>query len=918
MSANPAAPGPAKKTSDPNSQFKTADHQASRPPRAKSKRTPFVPEETGAYGEKPKKEKFVVPDIPARFAPAAASSSSSSSDTEDDDARMAREARRRRSERIAAAKAKAAAEAAIPDFEKLHPEAAAAKAKREEEEEEEEEEAAASASAANPKALSKKKSSKIAEARALLEAEAEAARRAAPPPPPVVVSDFTREIFSLLDADGDGVITNDALADALAEDPTLAHTLGVSAASNSPSSAAALEEFYASLRDTGSHPLTLEEFAAAFGAHVDEAHDAALAIVESARAKAGGLNDPSGQSADANAPPVFLTAAAARTFNQIDKNGDGVVTVRELIIALRADESLAVTLGLVSGKVRQEDGTRDALLAFFDSLDANGDRELTMEEFAAVFCADVNAPRSSVSLPNGNGGVMIPPASPPRPNEHHAPRDEWLLPSEITRAGASAEAAVKILSARGTPARATSPTSTAKRSDYALVAPSVMSDMMGDGDESDPDSSSGEDETVEEIFARLDADGSGSLSVEELIFGLRSDATLAKKMGLSRHNITTKEGHQALESFFRALDANSDRELSLDEFRMVFGAGGAGKTPKPSAAAKQSAKNKKAMNAELGGMRAELDKLRDMMSSLLVNPAETQLNQMRALLEDIVVRTSPESSVKTAADSTSTAYDGWALGTTKYKNYDDYCKSEDFKNTIIRPALKTRFLDPAKDTSPWRRSLKKKGNPAPRGRTPRYDCPEPEPMCVYKSKWRDGLRNDDGKGYAVLNTGKGYRDRERWNREDPLAPGAAFIRDRRNPYAPTMARMNAMGVDLETAEALRKVTVGGSGRIFSRAFTRLYLTPQTRRELEKNPTVNPPGVKTSFDDLYGVVGLSPSKHKEDLRHRAAMQPVSFHRNVVGDDASTMTSTPSGELSKYPREFGYARGSGEKKTRLFIP
>ena len=49
-----------------------------------------------------------------------------------------------------------------------------------------------------------------------------------------------------------------------------------------------------------------------------------------------------------------------------------------------------------------------------------------------------------------------------------------------------------------------------------------------------------------------------------------------------------------------------------------------------------------------------------------------------------------------------------------------------------------------------------------------------------------------------------------------------------------------------------------------------------------------------------------------------MQPVSFHRNVVGDDASTMTSTPSGELSKYPREFGYARGSGEKKTRLFIP
>ena len=89
----------------------------------------------------------------------------------------------------------------------------------------------------------------------------------------------------------------------------------------------------------------------------------------------------------------------------------------------------------------------------------------------------------------------------------------------------SAEAAVKNLSARGTPARATSPTSTAKRSDYALVAPSVMSDMMGDGDESDPDSSSGEDETVEEIFARLDADGSGSLEEEEL------DVKLLRSMG---------------------------------------------------------------------------------------------------------------------------------------------------------------------------------------------------------------------------------------------------------------------------------------------------------------------------------------------------------------------------------------------------
>ena len=114
------------------------------------------------------------------------------------------------------------------------------------------------------------------------------------------------------------------------------------------------------------------------------------------------------------------------------------------------------------------------------------------------------------------------------------------------------------------------------------------------------------------------------------------------------------------------------------------------------------------------------------------------------------------------------------------------------------------------------------------------------------------------------------------------------------------------------------MTVGGSGRIFSRAFTRLYLTPQTRRELEKNPTVNPPGVKTSFDDLYGVVGLSPSKHKEDLRHRAAMHPVSFHRNVVGDDASTMTSTAERGAVEVSEGVWIREGVGGEKDEAVHP
>ena len=222
---------------------------------------------------------------------------------------------------------------------------------------------------------------------------------------------------------------------------------------------------------------------------------------------------------------------------------------------------------------------------------------------------------------------------------------------------------MKNLSARGTPARATSPTSTAKRSDYALVAPSVMSDMMGDGDESDPDSSSGEDETVEEIFAparrgrqRLAQRRGAHLRVAVGRHAREEDGAVA-----SQHHDEgkgTRRWSRSSEPWTRTRTASC---LSTN-FGWYSARAAPGRRPSLPPRRSSPAKNKKAMNAELGGMRAELDKLRDMMSSLLVNPAETQLNQMRALLEDIVVRTSPESSVKTAADSTSTAYDGWALG----------------------------------------------------------------------------------------------------------------------------------------------------------------------------------------------------------------------------------------------------------------
>ena len=75
----------------------------------------------------------------------------------------------------------------------------------------------------------------------------------------------------------------------------------------------------------------------------------------------------------------------ARTiFGQIDKDGSGAVTIRELIISIRKDAKLAETLKLPQS-VRQEDGTRDELEKFFQALDTNGDRSLTFDEFSHFF-----------------------------------------------------------------------------------------------------------------------------------------------------------------------------------------------------------------------------------------------------------------------------------------------------------------------------------------------------------------------------------------------------------------------------------------------------------------------------------------------------------------------------------------------------
>jgi hypothetical protein len=86
-----------------------------------------------------------------------------------------------------------------------------------------------------------------------------------------------------------------------------------------------------------------------------------------------------------DAAPALTAAATAwarEMFQRADRNGDGAISVKELMLALRHDDELAAVLHLPS-HVHQEDGTRDAFERVFAQLDGDASRAITWPEFAS-------------------------------------------------------------------------------------------------------------------------------------------------------------------------------------------------------------------------------------------------------------------------------------------------------------------------------------------------------------------------------------------------------------------------------------------------------------------------------------------------------------------------------------------------------
>ena len=95
---------------------------------------------------------------------------------------------------------------------------------------------------------------------------------------------------------------------------------------------------------------------------------------------------PSSAAADAANRSVLASAhdwAKLRAmFQRADRNHDGVISVRELMLALRHDAELASLLHLPS-HIHQEDGTRAAFERVFSVLDEDHSCEITFDEFLA-------------------------------------------------------------------------------------------------------------------------------------------------------------------------------------------------------------------------------------------------------------------------------------------------------------------------------------------------------------------------------------------------------------------------------------------------------------------------------------------------------------------------------------------------------
>ena len=559
-------------------------------------------------------------------------------------------------------------------------------------------------------------------------------------------------------------------------------------------------------------------------------------------------------------------------FGKLDADWNGTVSVDELVVALNKDETLARTLGIAEGRVRRGDASFDAVLAHFEAFDADGSGELDVDEFARMV---KSARPVAVEAKHAKDGVEG--------------ADE-KVPTDQTDAQTGAQTG-----ADQAPSEVPS-----KVPSQAPVGPppvSSASDALARAREGDV-------AAVDEVFAFLDADGDGTVTVRELRDGVLAEPALGRVLGLSAGRLAEDE----VEALFSRWDADGNRRLDRKEFGDIFGdAVIVAKAREDQAAARAAAeaaarRGQSPVAEEVRELREELARLRqEMAAAVAAAGASRRGGGARGATPGGF-----DAGYQSGGSGAGVSVGGPGRSPESRAEQQRRWNSPSYQSYLDSPAFRSRLAegsssrDGADRTKPrivngyWREPLNMTAlRPAEKLAKVKDVVDEPEPIAGYKERWRDGLRNGDIERFAP---GKQTRR---------ASGGGGAWSASKSPSTSSRTIASKLGAS-STAEALKEIESTAPGtylgkRMFSRGFQRMYLSPpglEPRRDA--SPTVDPPGVKTSAAELVGVVGLSGSRHKEDLRHKGSMQPLSFHRNVVGDKATTHTSTAPGEFSKYPR------------------
>ena len=81
-----------------------------------------------------------------------------------------------------------------------------------------------------------------------------------------------------------------------------------------------------------------------------------------------------------------------KIFHTIDRNGDGVINKRELLLALRLESLELHSMLRLPSHVRQEGESRAKFEAVFLAIDADNNKQLTLQEFERYVCGEAHTP----------------------------------------------------------------------------------------------------------------------------------------------------------------------------------------------------------------------------------------------------------------------------------------------------------------------------------------------------------------------------------------------------------------------------------------------------------------------------------------------------------------------------------------------